>query len=167
MVELQYNDRLRIENEQIEDQNAKLTAQALSGQASAAYKEKIKILEKRVQDLTEANTQMEESVRVHADEVSGLKDKLKSQGKTYGSFQNEKVKIETDLAQLQRQNQELAEKVSVFTGDTGINIDDLEKALTMVKKGHVAGPVAADVARTSSQDITVLKRESRACSRSR
>jgi hypothetical protein len=105
------------------------------------------------------------SCSTDADEVSKLKSKLQTQGKTYGSYQDEKLKIETDLAQLQRHNQELAEKVSVFTGDTGINIDDLEKALVMVKKGHVMPDVGAGSSGAShglegtGQDVTTLKRE--------
>jgi hypothetical protein len=64
VVELEQQiDRLRKDKADVEEQNAKLTEQALSGHASLAYKEKIKDLERRVRDLTEANSKMEVSVK--------------------------------------------------------------------------------------------------------
>ena len=155
-------DRLRQEKAEVEEQNTKLTEQALSGQASMAYKEKIRDLERRVKELTETNGKMEVAVKTHADEVAKLKDKVQAQGKTYGSFQDDKLKMETDLSHLQRVNKELTEKVSVFTGDTGIDIEDLEKALAIVKKGDVAGLATSGPAKgidSSGETITTLKNE--------
>jgi len=74
----------------------------------------------------------------------------------------DKLKMETDLSHLQRVNKELTEKVSVFTGDTGINIEDLEKALAIVKKGDVAGLATSGPAKgidASGETIATLKSE--------
>ena len=155
-------ERLRQEKSDVEEQNTKLTDQALSGQASMAYKEQIRDLKSRVKELTEINQRMEGAVNRSAEEVAELKDKVQAQGKTYGSFQDDKLKMETDLHHLQRVNKELTEKVQVFTGDTGIDIEDLEKALAIVKKGDVAGLATSGPAKgidSSGETITTLKNE--------
>lgn len=155
-------ERLRQEKAEEEERNRQLTEQALSGQASVAYKEQIRELKARIKELTEINQKMEAAVNRSAEEVAELKDKVHAQGKTYGSFQDDKLKMETDLHHLQRINKELTEKVQVFTGDTGIDIEDLEKALAIVKKGDVAGLATSGPAQgidTSGETITTLKND--------
>lgn len=66
------------------------------------------------------------------------------------------------MTELEVTNKQLMEKLSIFTGDTGIDIDDLEKALSIVKKGDVQGLATSGPARgleQSSETTETLKRE--------